>query len=335
MKNITIIFNGLNSNQLNSRITSKGLNTYLKDIAQIQENVNALDIFKLNNIISKKLFFRLVKKLNFFDQFKYIKKVLSQTVDFSLYDKVFINGEGAIHHNRMTSLILIAYGLIAKEQGKKVILINFTIEEMDEKYLNMINQFDLIIPREGKSFDYLKPYIDKDKLIKSYDFAWYYLYSEYKNYMLSWREKNCNKNILFTKGVGLNSIEKYLKYDFLSLDDNDLKIAKQFKNYIHAEDLEDKQTKSIDEFLDYLLQYKLLVSGRHHTNIVAMFLGLPIMGLKSNTDKVSATMHDMLELKYKDNIPYNKINFVDYMEQEMIERIIENFEEVKRIINEI
>ncbi len=334
-----MIFDGLNSYQFNSRLTTKGLYQWLNysDIV-VNNSVTAKNVFDANRTIGSNLFLRLVNRFILFKELKYSLIYKKIEKDFNHFfddiNNVIINGEGAIHHDRLTSLILLSLGMIAKEKGKRVVLINFTIEEMSEKYLKIINTFDAVIPREKKSYLYLKPYVDSDKLIQSYDFAWYYLYTQYKNYMLSWENSGQNK-ILFTKGVHLNNIEHYTKFDYLVLDEGDKKHSTKFPKSIDVESLEDSEAKDISLFLKELLKYDLLISGRHHTNIVAMFLGLPTVGLKSNTSKVSATMHDMLELYSENEIPFTDINFVDFMHEEMIEKIIINFEDLRVKLDKI
>jgi polysaccharide pyruvyl transferase WcaK-like protein len=324
-----IIFDGKTLNIMSDRVTSRGLNKYLNS----SDSILMEEIYKLKKELSRlRLEFLNRKRILSVNVLKYIIKFKYKNIVVKIANSktVYINGEGAIHHDRLTSLILITLGLIAKENGKKVILINFTIESMSEKYLKLLNQFDAIIPREKKSYLYLKPYINDEKLFQSYDFAWYYLYTDYRKYMLAWNNNEINTNkILFTKGVSLENIEEFTKYDYLVLDEGDKKFEAKFEKSIDVESLENTETKDISKFLDILLGYEFLISGRHHTNIVAMYLGLPTLGLKSNTSKVSSTMHDMLELKYKDNIAYSDINFVDFMNQKIIEDIIENFEQLK------
>ena len=326
---MVVIFSGLNSNQFNSRLTSRGLTRYVARDNKIDNTLDAIDIFSIKKKIERGVYFRLINRLNL-NRFDYIIDCVEKYLTPYNENHCFIiNGEGAIHHDRLTSLILVAFGAILKKHNKKVILINFTIEAMSTKYLEIINQFDMVIPREKKSYNYLRPYVDNERLFCSYDFAWYYLYSKYSDYMLLWKKTSSKNKILFTKGVELEDIELYKKYDFLALDANDFSFRDGFNKLIFADSLENNETKDISKFLKTLLKYDLLISGRHHTNIVAMFLGLPIVGIKSNTHKVGATMHDMLELKYNRNIPYSDINFIDFMDQEMIEKIMNNFEQLR------
>lgn len=333
---MVLVFDGLTSKQFNSRITSRGLNSFLNHELSINSDnkFTATDIFDIKSQIEAKIPIKVLLKLKLHQYiFHIIKKELQKLLETPTYlshELFIINGEGAIHHNRTTALILIAFGLIAKENFKKVVLINFSIEHMSEKYLKIINQFDLIIPREKQSYRYLAQYIEKQKLFQSYDFAWYYLCNEYKTYQLKWKFNELNpKKILFTKGVGkVSNLENYLYYDMLAVSSIDFALKKTFPTIIDIETLECKDTNDISKLFDLLLNYNLLISGRHHTNIIAMFLGLPILALKSNTSKVSDTIHDLLELKYSTSIPFSNINFIDFIDNNIIDQISFNFKEI-------
>ena len=42
-----------------------------------------------------------------------------------------------------------------------------------------------------------------------------------------------------------------------------------------------------------LLKYSFIVSGRHHINIMALFLGLPLFPVMGNTYKVESTIYSI------------------------------------------
>lgn len=258
-----IIFDGKELNIMSDRITSRGLNLFLGDA----DSIHMSEVYLLKKKLSRKKLEFINKKITLnLNLLKIIiKKTAKQIINkISNANNIYINAEGAIHHNRLTSLILICLGLIAKEYGKKVILINFTVENMKKKYLTEFEKFDLIIPREKKSYLYLKNIINNSLLLQSYDFAWYYLNDKYHNYLLTWNKDNCNKKILFTKGVAIKDISKYNKYDFLMLDHEDITLKENFKKSIDVEKLENTDTKDISQFLDTILNYELLKIGRAH-----------------------------------------------------------------------
>ena len=70
---------------------------------------------------------------------------------FRKADIVIVNGEGTIHHDKPAGAWLLAAGAMAKDNGKKAVLINATWQANSERFAEMVRSFDIVSVRESAS----------------------------------------------------------------------------------------------------------------------------------------------------------------------------------------
>lgn len=337
MIKIKFIFDSENLTNIGCKITSRGIKHFLTaNIAESVDFVSAEQIFSIGKNLEKKFLFKLSKYIHPSLKYRLLYNYLAKTdlaKKMERDDLIVINGEGVLHHNRTTGLILITLGMIAKTiYDKKVVLLNFSIEKISPYFINnIISKFDLVITREKRSYRYLKKFIKKDNLLFSYDFAWIYLYDYYNDYMLKYSGRQGRK-IIFSPGVKenkyLNNIKQFSDHDFLIVDNEDAKNSSYFKGIIDSRNVNVSERDNLISFMNKLLKYNLIISGRHHINIIAMYLGIPVHGISSNTPKVEATMEDVYSLHFGKD-PDNKVDFVDFVLGKDIDLIVKNIKDLK------
>lgn len=211
-------------------------------------------------------------------------------------DLVVINGEGSIHHNSVRSLAVLALAKTAVEAGKKVVLLNSTIQQMmPQLLLDVLPKLEFIHVRESASKKFLASlHIDS---IEAPDLAFLALEEES---ISKTRLLDASGHILVTAGVTAN---KYtLEFIFQSLKKNGLRpvyltigdggeteLAKQvcFESDIP---IVDAATLGVKEIIGFLRQFPMVISGRHHINIFLMRAKVPFVPLPSNTWKIEETI---------------------------------------------
>lgn len=216
---------------------------------------------------------------------------------FKASDIVFVNGEGSIHHNAPRGLALLALMKAAAEEGHKVILANSTIQAMSPKILqDVLPQLTLVHVREEQSQKYLKS-LGLSSLLTA-DIAFSALdESKASNF----RYLNSKDYVLVTSSVLVS--ERGLKSLFNSVNE----IGKK-PIYLCIGDGGEKEVAStaceemgvpiiqaadipVDEIVDFLAQFPLAISGRHHINIFLMRAEVPFVPIPSNTWKIEETIN--------------------------------------------
>ena len=209
-------------------------------------------------------------------------------------DICVINGEGTIHHNQLSALALIALALQAKENDKKVWLVNATIQEMDETLMELLlSACDYIVLREPLSYRWLS------KLSFSVELAADPVFLlNIKRMSLDRAGRNC----LYTPGVltiygnqcrttpnnvlkQLRTIQNYgWEPTYLSVETDDNVVLESVRQL----DIPIIELGTVNhENIGSLLQdYDLVVSGRYHVLIYACMAGVPIVPMQSNTWKI-------------------------------------------------
>lgn len=224
------------------------------------------------------------------------KKNIIRSIDTC--DLVLINGEGSIHHSRLTGIVLLAISSIAKDRGKLVHIVNSTFQQLSPIQLRELKRVDKIIVREIYSQHYLLG--SGINSIVGADAAWIYLDKYFKNLKLSYNKKN--NNILLTCGTdfNLNKLQNLLKVnkitnrdlDYLLIDDSDTKTLNILKSNlkIHSE-IDEMEILNNPRLLTK--KYGLIISGRHHISILSYFLGIPVLILPGNTFKLESTLYSL------------------------------------------
>lgn len=270
--------------------------------------------FKLKNFLER------VVLSNYFGSYNSWKWISSNRIPDKVCSKidesdiVIINMEGTIHHNRTGGLALLGLAKYAKEQGKKVALVNGSYQSMDGRVTRTVfKQVDFVSVREVKSFDYLKAHGVKVHLIP--DFAFLANICEQSDFKLpSLKMKSSSKRCLYTTGVraldnhfdSLNFF-KDIKQQVLILKKKGFEIY-----FLQIEEKEEHLAQKLREIDVFVISYKdnityknigtllknfdLIVTGRYHVGIFGLMVNKPTLFLKSNTYKIEGLLQ-MFELK--------------------------------------
>lgn len=211
-------------------------------------------------------------------------------------DLVVLNGEGSIHHNSVRALALLALAKTAMEAGKKVLLMNATLQQMMPQLLQeVLPRVALIHVREMASKNFLE-----QLGIKSFataDLAFLALDDESTT---KTRLLDAAAHVLVTGGVSINkeslirlfhAVESIgLRPFYLSIGDGG---ESELAHSVCSErniPMVDAGTLGVKEAIGFLRQFPLAISGRHHVNIFLMRAGVAFLPLPSNTWKVDETL---------------------------------------------
>lgn len=211
-------------------------------------------------------------------------------------DIVLVNGEGTIHHNSLRALGLLALTKSAIEAGKKVLLLNATIQQMSPALLkDVLPMVDLIHVRESASFHALRqlnlnPILAPDLAFLALDDV-----SDPKISLLDSRDHilvtagvTANRDSLQTLFNGVKSTGK--KPVYLSIGDGgETALATEVCREMSVSFV-DAGTLGVKELVGFLRQFPAAISGRHHINIFLMRAGVPFLPLPSNTWKIEETL---------------------------------------------
>ena len=211
-------------------------------------------------------------------------------------DLVVLNGEGSIHHNSVRALALLALAKTAIEAGKKVLLMNATLQQMMPQLLQeVLSRVALVHVREMASKNFLE-----QLGIKSFataDLAFLALDDESTT---KTRLLDAAAHVLVTGGVSINkesliqlfrAVENIgLRPVYLSIGDGgETELARGVCSERNVP-MVDAGTLGVKELIGFLRQFPLAISGRHHINVFLMRAGVPFLPLPSNTWKVKETL---------------------------------------------
>ena len=211
-------------------------------------------------------------------------------------DLVVLNGEGSIHHNSMRALALLALAKTATEAGKKVLLMNATLQQMMPQLLQeVLSRLEVVHVREMASKSFLeqlgiKSFVTADLAFLALDDE-----SSTKTRLL-----DAAAHVIVTGGVSIkkesliqlfHAVESIgLRPVYLSIGDGG---ETELARGVCAErnvPMVDAGTLGVKEVIGFLRQFPLAISGRHHINIFLMRAGVPFLPLPSNTWKVDETL---------------------------------------------
>lgn len=211
-------------------------------------------------------------------------------------DVVVINGEGSIHHNSMRALAILALMRTATEAGKKTLLMNATLQHMDEELLRLVlSPAALVHVREGAS----KALLDEIGIpsVVTADLAFLALDDES---VTRTRLLDASRYILITGGVAVDgdamthlcqTVESVgLHPVYFSIGDGgETNLAKEVCSRLNVP-LVEATDFGLKELIDFFRQFPCAISGRHHINVYLMRAGVPFVSLPSNTWKVEQTL---------------------------------------------
>jgi len=212
------------------------------------------------------------------------------------YDFIVVNAEGSIHHNSPRALTLLAQISLFSEV-KPVYLLNCSVFNMDETVLKeSLANVKLIHSREGFTYKYLNSHGLNS--LYAPDIASVYINSLYYNENLIIK----GESNLCLISLGVLATPKNIKHVidlvktknlvpvYLSMSDGDEdrishEICEQMKvKHFVAADID------LENTLNFLGQFEVIISGRHHLNIFSLRVNSKLICLPSNTLKVEGTL---------------------------------------------
>lgn len=212
-------------------------------------------------------------------------------------DVLIVNGEGTIHHNLPRALGLSALIHVARNRGKRVALLNSTIQGMDEKILKQLgDDLDFCHLRESFSYGAVRPFVEK--AFKSPDLAILAL-KVIESLELPYNLKRKDE-CMITGGVLVD--ERMIRHIvgvvrqhslnpwYLLIGDGDEKtVVKSVCSELGVPVI-DSGLLSLERLLQTIKNTTIAISGRHHINLILMKCGIPFASLPSNTWKIEATL---------------------------------------------
>lgn len=189
--------------------------------------------------------------------------------DIQKCDLLLFNGEGTLHHSRAINFFKKCE--IAKEMGKKVILLN-TVWQDNQNTEDYLELFDLISVRESLSLQQLpEKFLYKSNVVPDLTF--------YNQINTSHNETG---KILFTDSVNIKKTELLEK------------LAHNYKQplylmYPHNQ----KIIHSLNFFEEKLLtNASHIITGRFHVLTMGMKYEIPTLAFQSNTHKINGLLKD-------------------------------------------
>jgi polysaccharide pyruvyl transferase WcaK-like protein len=225
---------------------------------------------------------------------------------FERADVVIVNGEGTIHHSRPAAVPLLAAGARAKEMGKKSVLLNFSWFANDSEMERALQDFDIMSARESMSQEVVRRVRPDCRLVP--DLSFYGPVAEANErdgigfgdsvnaadtLALHRLRKRFHGRLapIITPKRGIGGKLRLLRF-FLA--NHGVSDRRPFGFRI-AQAREHFSSNFADggEYLSFLSQLKLLVTGRFHGVTLALCAGTPVLAIPSNTPKIEAMISDV------------------------------------------
>lgn len=211
-------------------------------------------------------------------------------------DVVVVNGEGTIHHNSVRALAVLALARTALDLGKKVVLMNATIQGMAPELLkNVLPGLALLHVREPASLRVVNEL--GVEAVCTPDIAFLAMDEESE---LAPKLLDAEMHILVTGGVNVSAQTLDVLFQaveatghrpvYLAIGDGgEMDIARQVCGE-RGVALVDAGKLGVKQVAPFVRQFPAAISGRHHINVFLMRAGVPFVPLPSNSWKVHETL---------------------------------------------
>jgi ABC-type polysaccharide/polyol phosphate transport system ATPase subunit len=214
----------------------------------------------------------------------------------AMCDVLIVNGEGSMHHNSVRALALLALMKTALEAGRKVILLNATLQAVMPALLqDVFKGLALIHVREPRSHAFLSELGISS--LTAPDIAFLAMDDETVSQT---RLLDAKSHVLVTAGVTAD--QETLEQLFTAVENTGMRPV-----YLSIGDGGESELASricsernmplvnagdfgVKEVIGFVRQFPLAISGRHHINVFLMRAGVPFVPLPSNTWKVQETL---------------------------------------------
>lgn len=243
----------------------------------------------------------LTKWLEVCDELSRTDEYIKQRFDTA--DLILVNGGNCMHHNIPRSLALMALMKTAAELGKKVMLLNATVQMMDVELLKIVLPLlSLIHVRDRQSQMYLEEIGIESVYTTDLAFIGYGKQKE-----TDIRYLNSEEYVLVTGGVAID--ERSLESIINTVNDFGMRPVYFCVCDAGEEDLVTPVCEKLDvpvisvkemafeQLASFLAQFRYAISGRHYINIFLIRAGVPFVALPSDTwiaDDVSALLDNLI-----------------------------------------
>ncbi len=235
-------------------------------------------------------------------------------------DVVIVNGEGTIHHDRISGLRLLEIGSYVRSKGTPVALINAGWESNSAHFSELLKDFDLISARDTKSAELMRANGDSVRVVP--DLSFWFAQTFYGSFNL---EEFRGGHVGFTdsvdrfKSLFLDDIRgqcggqtvpiTYCQRGFwawlrflrggvaLKSDCFRLMTLSRLLKLRHA--LWSAGSPDFDRFIKKMASFDLIVSGRFHSCTLAIAIGVPLVAIPSNTSKIASVLSDIGVCKWR------------------------------------
>lgn len=222
-----------------------------------------------------------------------LKRVLTN------YQAIIVNGEGTIHNPRARAKakILLELPQLASELAIPIYLVNSTIHNLDPDHLKMLLKFNGIFVRDTASKRLLLDANISSSVVPDLSCFSPSLSEEIKI--------RSNSRILVTGSVVeeknriLKSFAKKNSFDFKDIYFKKRDILTRVFSRAKSKCVFTPEQKRItapnryQDWLPYVKQYELLVTGRFHAVSLSLLTGTPFLAVDSNTPKINNLLLDV------------------------------------------
>lgn len=214
-------------------------------------------------------------------------------------DAIIVNGEGTIHHSaeRKHARALSEFAEFAlNELDTPSYLINATLYKNDAALYGRLKAYKAIYVRDRESLVELESFGLQGQYVPDLTFA------KAQSYQYKPLKKGCMIDTALKSEIP--SLKKYCRthgFDFRSMvvarpsNANFFKSPRPFvKNVFKWLTSDHKISSQPAEFINYLCNYELIITGRYHTVTMCLKNKIPFVAIESNTPKISFILQDAL-----------------------------------------
>lgn len=243
------------------------------------------------NLVKKTFILR--KSSSYTEQYTLFKSNPDYISLLTTLDVIIINAEGTIHSDKVGAKALLSFVKLGKQLKKRVYIVNGSYYNLSDNLLTILKSADKIFVRERASYDYLMKNEIKSFLV--YDCAFLTKYSISNKissgclytpgvFFTYGKERNEQKLLEIIKGH-FESIEgEYEKPVFLLIDKLEFKFADYWIKL--GGEVIDATSLSVEELLQIISEYELVISGRYHILLFALMANCKTIPLESNSNKI-------------------------------------------------
>jgi hypothetical protein len=228
---------------------------------------------------------------------------------------VVINGEGTLHHGKRKGKWLLDAGQRVKDNGGKVALVNALWQENPKDWAEIAKSFDVLWCRDKRSADALSlqtgravdqigdlsmfhPFTDHTTTLRQGVSFSCSVYSEVAEVLAKLSDATGGEFVPVTKALKSVSpqwsgLRRVVRTHY----------AKRYETRFRAAHQNIRLVGSDTEYLNYLSQKELLVTGRFHGVCLAILSGTPFVAIGSNSWKISALLDDIGLSKERLQVP--------------------------------